>query len=136
MTEKTLGADAAAVDLAGSSAPDQLTHAAPTHTPAPWTFFVGKKVNVAEPHIKHFVGANGQGFALTVGLGLGEDAANAHLIAAAPELLDVVKACAPLWDLGLSDAIKTFVLRHHEHVSFDELGERVKGAIAKAEGRS
>jgi hypothetical protein len=34
--EKHLGADAAAVVSAGSIERDQLSHAAPTHTPGPW----------------------------------------------------------------------------------------------------
>ncbi len=35
--EKTLGADAAAVVNAEPVVSDQLAHAAPAHTPGPWT---------------------------------------------------------------------------------------------------
>jgi hypothetical protein len=97
-----------------------------THTPGPWQTHYGHDITGYPCYFIHGVGGAAKRDAATL-------QANADLIAVAPELLRVVKACAPLWDLGLSDAIKTFVLRHHEQVSFDELGEAVKAVIAKAE---
>lgn len=62
------------------------------HTPAPWTWFT--KLNgdgmVQERdgrRMKHLVGADGQGFACTVGLSPETDAANADLMISAPTLL-------------------------------------------------
>ena len=90
-TKKALGAQSATEDVStGASAPDVASHAA--HTPGPWRWFVSDSIDTSQPHIKTIVGANGQGFALTVGLYMQEDAANAHLIAAAPDLLAALKA--------------------------------------------
>ena len=99
------------------------------HTPGPWRWFAGDHVETSRPHIKHFVGANGQGFALTVGLHIEEDAANAHLIAAAPELLEALKAipCADC-ERGIRDSISM-------KLNDCRTCQPARAAIAKAEGR-
>ena len=61
-----------------------------THTPAPWHFDKGNDSH-AGFSMKFLVGADGQGFAHTVGLDEPTDTANAHLIAAAPELLEALE---------------------------------------------
>lgn len=72
------------------------------HTPGPWDWFTGMDSNSAlikssSPGMRFFVGANGQGFAHTVGLPGEEDVANANLIAAAPDLLDVARAAEAIF---------------------------------------
>lgn len=94
------------------------------HTPGPWKWFVGKDVDPTKPHIRHFVGANGQGFALTVGLGVEEDTANGNLIATAPELLEALKRSPHDVSCHPSEG------RHSERCM------EVRALIAKAEGRS
>ncbi len=73
------------------------------HTPGPWTWFTGFKKNSAETiretgeRIRFVMGGpNDQGLAHTVGLNEETDTANAHLIAAAPELLAALQLVAAL----------------------------------------
>ena len=60
-------------------------------TPGPWKWFMSPDTDTKKPHMKHFIGSNGQGFALTVGLSEPEDTANAALIAAAPALVEALE---------------------------------------------
>ncbi len=60
---------------------------------------------------------------------------HARLMASAPELLAALKAVDPFGDLGPAKAMKAG-LTNVERASFDGIIERVRAAIAKAEGRS
>lgn len=75
---------------------EALKHTPAAHTPGPWRWFTGQhqdgQQDRVKPSIKYLVGANGQGFAHTVGLDIKQDAANADLIAASPELLAFAEA--------------------------------------------
>ncbi len=122
MSEKTLGADAAADVSAGSIALDAASHAA--HTPGQWTL----------RECSH------GGMLLRRGDQSGPDrheqsslqilpTADAHLIAAAPELLEALKEC--------SFRLATMIAAHKD---FSDANARcldaATAAIAKAEGRS
>lgn len=108
------------------------------HTPGPWYWF-SRTINApGEPRVevqetegmKFMVGANGQGFAHTVGLSGGVDVANAHLIAAAPELLEALKHVVAAERAFIEDTNGAWD---------DEVGRAVIAAeavIRKAEGRS
>ncbi len=65
-------------------------------TPWPWEWFTSQKDGTrlqdkTKTQMRFLVGSNGQGFAHTVGLNPVEDSANAALIAAAPEMYDVIE---------------------------------------------
>jgi hypothetical protein len=116
--EKHLGADAAAVVSAGSIASPQLTHAAPTHTPGPW--HVDKIAAITSFYVTDNYGddiARVQG-------GSASSGANAHLIAAAPEMYAVLREiaksieCCPSCGCWPHDSMCSLV-----------------AAIAKAEGK-
>jgi hypothetical protein len=98
-----------------------------TRTPEPWRWEPSKKSYDGRT-MKYLVGADGQGFAHTVGLGELRDTANANLIAAAPDLFKALKA--------LSEACYTADL-HEELSDFIDgaLLDAARDAIAKAEGR-
>jgi hypothetical protein len=86
MSDKTLGADAAAVESAGSIAPDAAT-ARPT--PGPWTagdaaWFRGRHRDDTESG-KRPITAGDHGVVANV-----YGKANAHLIAAAPEMYEAL----------------------------------------------
>ena len=91
-----------------------------THTPGPWTYEIGrgcKTISGRYHEIADTVGLDNE-------LG-GQDEANARLIAAAPELLEALKAILdidnPPWG-------------HPGHIDFNEGIEKAREAIAKAEG--
>lgn len=122
--EKLLGADAAEVALAGSIDSDAASHAEPT--PGPWKVYDDGTMWVApldqdaaiicslEPHGEEFV------YSL-------EDDANAHLIAAAPELLE-----------ALSDLI-SYLVNCDDTPMRPAMRQQVtkgRAAIEKAVGRS
>lgn len=116
--KKIFGADAAVVATARSASDsDQLTHAALTHTPGPW-----------EVHevIDDYVISRGVRSSVTgKGINTGEDyemfsEADAHLIAAAPELLEVLRGILSLNGVRIDR----------------DLCKAAQAAIAKAEGRS
>lgn len=134
--EKNLGGPSPAeVACAGSIAGDQRPHAAPGHTPGPWTvdncgrdvraggiggLFVARIYAVPHEDDPHGYGD--------------EQFANAHLIAAAPELKDGCNALIGLIQLvcGRDDMppdIKKALLCSHR---MDE----ALAALAQAEGRS
>lgn len=100
---------------------DSASHVA--HTPGPWRWFAGARADTTKPHMKYLVGANEQGFGHTVGLQEPEDTANAHLIAAAPELLAACKALVTLHADPLGGVLEM------------SARQRAREAIAKAEGR-
>lgn len=109
--DKNLGADAAAVENAEPVASEQLSHAAPT--PGPWV--IRFDFNVFGGDGRLVASAGGHANNVTP---LGTDAenrANAHLIAAAPELLEALK----------------LIVEH-----FGDPLKVARAAIAKAEGRS
>lgn len=130
MSEKALGADATAVDTAGSIAPDAAPHVA--HTPGPWKVFMGSRSIYGGPATK----SKPDGVSVCV---LSSPhvfprpavvVANAHLIAAAPDLLNVVRlfladelALAASGDCGNYDPENLLVAK------------AARAAIAKAEGK-
>ena len=124
MNEKNLGADAAEVVSAGSIASDAASHVAPTHTPGPWTVNALENINVGGVFLSdgNTVGRDG-GFDGCVYMPL----ADAHLIAAAPELLEALKIAEAYVHLWMTD--------NTGKEELDDL-ERIEAAIAKAEGRS
>lgn len=137
--EKILGADAAAVGNDTAVAPAAASHAA--HTPGPWTLRLwmvetahGKIPNVNNDGGRYVMAEDGRialvdcrtdfkrGGHLTV---CAERDANAHLIAAAPELLEALKAALLIMrhvctELGVEHCVRC----------------KAAAAIAKAEGRS
>lgn len=65
-----------------------------------------------------------------------EDKANARLIAAAPEMLELLKSFAPLKENGALDHIWSALMSHQERHYADALrqwGNEARAAIAKAE---
>jgi hypothetical protein len=119
--DNDLGTDAAAVNGAGSIDRDQLSHAAPKHTPSPWYI---------DPFEEGCDGigvcAQGKGVVADVDSDyceLDEFKANAQLIAAAPELYEALKSIlgcqAFTCDCGIPE----------------EVFDSAEAAIAKAEGR-
>lgn len=116
------------------------------HTPAPWDYAtnVGTMEKEQGFHMRFLIGANGQGFAHTVGLSLAEeDEANARLIAAAPDLLEACKEAEALvigWagtyaiDYELPTKNKSGIHSPDEwHPTHKEIFDKVRAAIAKAE---
>ncbi|PKR56375.1 hypothetical protein [Thalassospira lohafexi] len=93
------------------------------HTPGPWVFYadtpsVEPNWNIITNGSRQFVVAN-----IHIEAGNERDEANAHLIAAAPDLLDVCKAVFD--DVASIDNESCLSL---------EVGRALKAAIAKAEG--
>jgi hypothetical protein len=99
------------------------------HTPGPWRFFDGHRKD--DLVSRHLVGANGQGFAKTVGLGDPEDIANAHLIAAARELLAALRPFAEQKCYGAEAGYAPHVCLNTPTCPTCA----ARAAIAKAEGR-
>ena len=122
--EKLSGADAAAVDGAGSIATEQLSHAAPKHSAGPW--FVDHYEDDCDG-----IGviAKGRGIVADVNSDyceIDELRANANVIAAAPELLERLKEVVRffgddnMWEWASGEPLNI---------------ARLKAVIAKAEGR-
>ena len=106
---------------------DAASHVA--HSPGPWDWFTTMKGGdyIKEPGkltTRHLVAANGQGFAFTVGLSPKEDEANAHLISAAPELLEACKQLVIASTLSPGSSFTANAIN------------AAYAVIAKAEGRS
>jgi hypothetical protein len=134
---KILGADAAAVESAGSIASDQLSHAAPTHTPGPWVAECSTLREAREDGGFSWAHPDSWGprgwtdetrvgsvYLLCEGGGhtglpgsIEVSEANAHLIAAAPEMYDALK-----------DAI------NGGFACPEPMLDRMRAAIAKANG--
>lgn len=72
-------------------------------TPGPWDWYTDpiNDVKGLGKSMRFLVGADGQGFAHTVGLNAETDVANARLIAAAPELLDALIAVKEVLDFAI-----------------------------------
>lgn len=100
-------------------------------TPGPWTWVThpsGAKFIGGEPSMKFLVGADGQGFAHTVGLSEPTDRANADLMVAAPDLYAALQECV----LRLGTLIA--VAGEFSDVNAKAL-DLASAALAKAEGR-
>lgn len=138
MTENAkndLGADAAAGAGAGSSAPDQLTHAAPTFTPGPWKAGRADMATIVDGFDSKWIYGPGEvEDCRYIAVASGRECewpevmANAHLIASAPDLYAALTALALLayaptdarvWNRTLGD-----------------IRQQVEAALAKAEGRT
>ena len=134
----------AEVASAGSSAPDPLTHAAPT--PGPWHTGnelggnYGQEARYSVRDRDSFIVADVWADCVTL---RPHARANAHLIAAAPELLE---SCRELRVAGA--ALMRIVAQHvradivdrfaaeMDAMGMSGFGTRAQAAIAKAEGRS
>lgn len=101
------------------------------HTPGPWTT---QEVSNGDIHINHYSGSELEGNRASGNIGVvdgkrGEmNRANARLIAAAPELLEVALALVgapPKYEVGGVATLSTL-----------EVVEMARAAIAKAEGRT
>lgn len=113
-------------DLAGDQTAEQVRH-----TPGPWSVDA-MSMHVSAKDSKGYMRiADIRGWGHLTGNGYGAlglpdveaaaiQKANAHLIAAAPDMLAALKDCLPLFD----------------HVACGEVEDRIRAAIAKAEGRS
>ena len=102
------------------------------HTPGPWRFFAGFTVGVA----RNSPETGDSALIATVCATRPEAEGNAHLIAAAPDLLDVAyDAQAILHGLvtGIRSKDPQMALSLAEPLA--ELGRKIDGAITKAEGR-
>jgi hypothetical protein len=99
-----------------------------THTPPPWS------AHIARPISNHAGGfsVEADGVVICGCAGwpprAGESAANARLLAAAPELLAALKAIVAV----LQKEAPGTALNHHQ---YDAIGIQAHAAIAKAEGR-
>jgi hypothetical protein len=103
-----------------------------THTPGPWrTHAWGDLPN--SPDVNYEILSGDDTALASIDLAFDDDtgdpkveademAANARLIAAAPELLAVLTWCADRWD-------------KYDEDDAPELGQAIRDAIAKAEGR-
>lgn len=101
------------------------------HTPKPWTSCRGVADTVAQAQAEHncIQDANGFDIAATVGRDNdGEEHANAHLIAAAPDLLEACEDC--LHQLGTDSDLEA-LSRPDKYVT---LADVLRDAIAKAKG--
>jgi hypothetical protein len=148
---KILGADAAAVESAGSIASDQLSHAAPTHTPGPWVAECSTLREAREDGGFSWAHPDSWGprgwtdetrvgsvYLLCEGGGhtglpgsIEVSEANAHLIAAAPEMYEALKLAVGIAESWIHDQLDGTS-------SLDGALEDLKpchAAIAKAEGK-
>lgn len=116
------------------------------HTPAPWVLEIRKSLHAGDASLDATVaeiGMSGEyrgGIAYTQsaehigGIGRDELIANAHLIAAAPDMLEALKQCAEyFYDI--------FAYVDHDMDGFypfeqNNMSMLISKAIAKAEGRS
>jgi hypothetical protein len=111
------GTSLTAGDAVSVSASDAASHAAPTHTPGPWlSFDSGTLVISASPGDALIADLDGSEVDTNE-----EREANAHLIAAAPELYAVVKAYV--------------VACKEQDIKLGSITGDAIAALAKAEGR-
>jgi hypothetical protein len=118
--ENDLGADAAAVESAGSIAPEAATA---RHTPGPWTVETQWASDVDDnqfPFAHWIAGPEGEQIAEQI-----LDKPDAHLIAAAPELYEALKLIVDFVD-GDSSPVIEICGRHYD---------AARAAIRKAEGK-
>ena len=98
------------------------------HTPGPWKFGKELTARSGEWLVSFDAGSKGRGIAIAeTRAGSGNEEANAHLIAAAPQLLEALQTTAAnlrSWKAANGGGIKTF----------DSWLEVVEEAIAKAKG--
>lgn len=102
------------------------------HTPGPWTALCDPST-VRKNRMAMVATSHKEGMCIDVttsGANYSEDMANARLIAAAPELLEALKAIEGEWRGELPDTFKT---PPPERIGV--LWEKARIAIAKAEGK-
>lgn len=90
------------------------------HTPGPWILRSAGELLNEIPHPFDFVEVSKQRYITTEGKSEREANANARLIAAAPDMLSALLDVLDFWD--------------DPNMSMSELKERVRDAIAKAQG--
>lgn len=91
------------------------------HTPGPWAYHHDEHDGFDGPSVQ-------SEFGIIVHMPTPEDAEgvmNAHLIAAAPELLEALKLCVEAWDCDGEPSA----------CGYEHAVDRARQAIAKAEGR-
>jgi hypothetical protein len=144
--EKHLGADAAEVVSAGSSAPDAAPHAAPTHTPGPWsasdTMDQGcmsycHPEGCLENHPSGVFQIDGPLWDenyLQAGVAAVRNKCDAHLIAAAPEMYEALKA-ATGYLLNAKIDLETGTTKATAIRTIEGGLAVVRAALAKAEGK-
>ena len=143
MTEKLLGADAAAVETAGSIAPDAATA---RHTPGPWDADVGnwgKSDYYALVRTGAYRGDSVDGLVIDCemsGENKEQDQANAHLIAAAPEMKAELQITDPLCLALATVAMRAEVKPYLPYGLLEQVREwlatsRGQAVLAKSEGR-
>lgn len=98
-----------------------------SHTPAPWRAVLTKGDAIVEC-------SDGRHFEIGDIPGHPENRANAHLVAAAPELLDALNAAAGYF-LNAKIDLETGCKRSAAIATIEGGLERVRAAIEKAEGR-
>lgn len=98
------------------------------HTPGPWEVNPRGQTNVYQAHTERGVATTGgyQNNRMDPEALWAENVANARLVAAAPDLLEVLQACEPLWGIGVE--------RPEYHEEIMELWDRINAVIAKATG--
>lgn len=108
------------------------------HTPAPWKKGTGGDVLFTHPNGKLYIIANA--FSGIKGNATEEQEANARLIAAAPELLEVLREFIDFEKQFTADAVNLaqFISRklvEENSLKLNGLVGKAQGIIAKAEGR-
>jgi len=102
-----------------------------SHTPGPWVAELGEAYNVRAPHggivaqIHHLKGRYG----MEGRVDAQEGAANAQLIAAAPDLISALQSILAIVECGATDDPDEVA------ADFWAIAKTAKAAIAKAEGR-
>jgi hypothetical protein len=109
------------------------------HTPAPWRWFTRRDpetgIETQETGVKMrtLIGANGQGFAWTVGLSPEVDMANADLMSAAPTMLEALERA----DQFIRNGVELGYIRMPDPDSSDSALQTpgiIRAAIAAATG--
>ena len=137
--EKLSGADAAAVAAAEPVASDQLSHVAPMHTTGPWQARITGCDTPSGAALGTITYIESGDVEIAVMYDDTDQIANAHLIAAAPELLEVARMVDRASMCGTkSDPPESWIGWQWSGGGTQaayRIKELARAAIAKAEGR-